>query len=31
MRVQMKVVLTWMNGFSEIGVMIKIESSSLSL
>jgi hypothetical protein len=27
----MKAALTWMDGFSKMGVMIKIESSSLSL
>jgi hypothetical protein len=27
----MKVALTWMDGFPKMGVMIKIESSSLSL
>jgi hypothetical protein len=31
MRVQMKAALTWMNGFPKMGVMIKIELSSLSL
>jgi hypothetical protein len=31
MRVQMKTALTWMNGFPKMGVMIEIESSSLSL
>jgi hypothetical protein len=28
---QMKAALTWMSGFSKMGVMIGIESSSLSL
>jgi hypothetical protein len=27
---QMMAALTWMSGFSEMGVMIEIESSSLS-
>jgi hypothetical protein len=27
----MKAALTWMNGFPKMGVMIEIESSSLSL
>jgi hypothetical protein len=27
----MRAALTWMNGFPKMGVMIKIESSSLSL
>jgi hypothetical protein len=27
----MKATLTWMNGFPKMGVMIEIESSSLSL
>jgi hypothetical protein len=27
----MKVALTWKNGFPKMGVMIEIESSSLSL
>jgi hypothetical protein len=31
MRVPMKVALAWMNGFPKMGVMIEIESSSLSL
>jgi hypothetical protein len=31
MRIQMKATLTWMNGFPKMGVMIEIESSSLSL
>jgi hypothetical protein len=31
MRIQMKVTLMWMNGFPKMGVMIEIESSSLSL
>jgi hypothetical protein len=31
MRIQMKVALTWKNGFPKMGVMIEIESSSLSL
>jgi hypothetical protein len=31
MRIQMKVALTWMNGFPKMGLMIEIESSSLSL
>jgi hypothetical protein len=31
MRIQMKAALTWMNGFPKMGVMIKIESSSLGL
>jgi hypothetical protein len=30
-RIQVKAALTWMNGFPEMGVMIEIESSSLSL
>jgi hypothetical protein len=31
MRIQMKAALMWMNGFPKMGVMIEIESSSLSL
>jgi hypothetical protein len=31
MMIQMKATLTWMSGFSKMGVMIEIESSSLSL
>jgi hypothetical protein len=31
MMIQMMVVLTWMSGFPKMGVMIEIESSSLSL
>jgi hypothetical protein len=31
MRIQMKAALMWMNGFPKMGVMIKIESLSLSL
>jgi hypothetical protein len=31
MRIQMKATLTWKNGFSKMGVVIEIESSSLSL
>jgi hypothetical protein len=31
MRIQMKVALTWMNGFPKMGVMIEIESLSLSI
>jgi hypothetical protein len=31
MRIQMKAALTWMNDFPKMGVMIEIESSSLSL
>jgi hypothetical protein len=30
MMIQMRVALTWMSGFPEMGVMIEIESSSLS-
>jgi hypothetical protein len=31
MMIQMKAALTWMSGFPKMGVMIEIESSSLSL
>jgi hypothetical protein len=31
MKIQMKAALTWKNGFPKMGVMIEIESSSLSL
>jgi hypothetical protein len=31
MRIQMKTILMWKNGFPKMGVMIEIESSSLSL
>jgi hypothetical protein len=31
MGVQMMAALTWMTGFPRMGVMIEIESSSLSL
>jgi hypothetical protein len=31
MMIQMKPALTWMSGFPKMGVMIEIESSSLSL
>jgi hypothetical protein len=31
MRIQMNAALTWMKGFPKMGVMIEIESSSLSL
>jgi hypothetical protein len=31
MRIQMKAALTWKNSFPKMGVMIEIESSSLSL
>jgi hypothetical protein len=31
MMIQMKVALTWMSGLPKMGVMIEIESSSLSL
>jgi hypothetical protein len=31
MMIQMKTALTWMSGFSKMGVMIEIELSSLSL
>jgi hypothetical protein len=31
MRIQMKDTLMWMSGFPKMGVMIEIESSSLSL
>jgi hypothetical protein len=31
MMTQMKTALTWMSGFPKMGVMIEIESSSLSL
>jgi hypothetical protein len=31
MMTQMKVALTWMSGFPNVGKMIEIESSSLSL
>jgi hypothetical protein len=30
MMIQIKAALTWMSGFPMMGVMIKIESSSLS-
>jgi hypothetical protein len=31
MMIQMKAALTWMSGFPKMGVMIEIESLSLSL
>jgi hypothetical protein len=31
MMIQMKAALAWMSGFPMMGVMIEIESSSLSL